>query len=83
MEQNFRNIKLKFVLDGKDVTSQLGSVDFTSNSTPCRMFVTDLSKWPVGSHHLTTTATFTTKINDGMSDYAAGDYIADFTVNVK
>ncbi len=42
-----------------------------------------LSNWPVGKHHIVTTATFTSKINDGTSDYAPGDYVLDYTVNVQ
>ncbi len=83
LEQNFQNIKLKFVLDGKDVTSQLQHVDVPNNGQQCRVYFAALGNWPTGSHHLTTTATFTSQINDGTSDYAAGAYVLDYTVNVK
>jgi hypothetical protein len=32
---------------------------------------------------LTTTATFTTTINDGNSAYAPGDYVLDYEVSVQ
>jgi hypothetical protein len=40
---------------------------------------TALSGWPAGEHHLVTTATFTSAINDGAEDYVSGDYILDYT----
>lgn len=83
LDQNFQNMKLKFVLDGKDVTSQLQHVDLPNSGQQCRVYFAALTSWPTGSHHLVTTVTFTSKINDGTSDYAAGDYVLDYTVNVK
>ena len=52
LDQNFKSIKLKFVLDGKDVTSQLQTSDLPNNGQQCRLFFAALSKWPTGSHHL-------------------------------
>ncbi len=83
LNSNFKNIKLKFVLDGKDVSNQMQTFDTQASGQQCRLVYTALSDWPAGSHHLTTTATFTGKINDGASDYAAGDYVLDYTVNVQ
>jgi hypothetical protein len=83
LQQNFTNIKVKFVADGEDVSSQVNSMDLENNGQQCRVVYTAVTDWPGGEHHLTTTATFTAKINDGTSDYAAGDYILDYTVVVK
>ncbi len=83
LNANFKNIKLKFVLDGKDVTDQMQSFDTQANGQQCRAVYAVLSDWPAGRHHLVTTATFSAKINDGSSDYPAGDYIQDYTVNVQ
>ena len=54
LEQNFKNIKVKFTLDGEDVTDQMSTVDVTSNGQQCRLVFTALSDWPAGEHHLTT-----------------------------
>ena len=83
LDQNMQNIKVKFVLDGKDVTSQIQPKDLPNNGQQCRLFFAALSQWPKGSHHLITTTTFANKINDGTADYPAGDYILDYTVNVQ
>ena len=83
LKQNFDHIQLKFVLDGQDVSNQMNTFDTQNNGQQCRLVYTALSDWPAGEHHLTTTATFTAQINDGTSDYAAGDYILDYKVVVK
>lgn len=83
LDDNFKSIKLKFMLDGKDVTSQMQKSDVPNNGQQCRVYFSSLGNWPAGSHHLATTATFANKINDGTSDYPAGDYLLDYTVNVQ
>jgi C-terminal processing protease CtpA/Prc len=84
LTNNFKSIKLKFTLDGKDVPVSNMQIDTTpSGGQQCQTYYTALSNWPTGSHHIITTATFTGKINDGTSDYDAGDYVSDFTVNVQ
>jgi len=83
LDDNFKSIQLKFVLDGKDVTSQMQHTDLPNNGQQCRVYFAALSNWPKGSHHITTTSTFTSKINDGTADYDAGDYVLDYTVNVQ
>jgi len=84
LNTDLKSIKLKFTLDGKDVPVSNMQVDNApANGQQCQATYTALSNWPAGSHHITTTATFTTKINDGTADYAAGDYVLDYTVNVQ
>ena len=83
LDDNFKSIKLKFMLDGKDVSSQMQTTDVPNNGQQCRVLFASLSNWPAGAHHLTTTATFAGKINDGTSDYPAGDNVLDYTVNVQ
>lgn len=84
LNQNFQNIHLKFMLDGKEVPLDLFvTQDLPNNGQQCRLYFTALSDWPTGEHHLSTTATFTSKINDGTADYKAGDYILDYTVYIN
>lgn len=84
LNQNFQNIELTFVLNGKTIPlDQLRTDDLPAGGQQCRLYYTALSKWMPGEHRLTITATFKTKINDGMSDYPAGDYIMDYTVYVR
>ncbi len=84
LNTNLKSIKLKFTLDGKDVPVSAMQVDNTpSNGQQCQTTFTALGNWPTGSHHIVTTVTFTGKINDGTADYASGDYVLDYTVNVQ
>jgi C-terminal processing protease CtpA/Prc len=84
LNTNLKSIKLKFTLDGKDIPVSDMQIDTTpSQGQQCQTTYTALSNWPTGSHHITTTATFTGKINDGTADYDAGDYVLDYTVNVQ
>ena len=82
LEQNFENIQITFVLDGVDVTEQASTLDDNTQGA-CRLTYFALSDWPVGEHHLVTTATFTAKTNDGTADYAAGDYVVDYVVTAS
>ncbi len=84
LDENFKNITLKFVLDGEEVPLEdLRKEDLENGGVQCRLYYTALSKWTPGEHHLSITATFTAPINDGSAEYAAGDYVLDFAVYVK
>ncbi|MGE5248728.1 MAG: S41 family peptidase [Bacteroidota bacterium] len=84
VEQNLSSIKLKFVLDGQPVgLDKMSTYDTESNGRQCRLLYAALDEWPAGEHHLTTTATFTSTVNDGTQDFQAGDYVLEYTVYVK
>ncbi len=84
LTSNLKNMQFKFTLDGKDVSlSDFATADGSSNGQQCHEIFVALGNWPVGKHHITTTVTYTVKINDGISDYAPGNYISDYTVNVQ
>jgi len=84
LASNFENIELKFVLDDKEVSADsFGTFELETGGQVCRLVYTSLSDWTPGEHHLTTTATFTTKISDGTADYEPGDYVLDYKVYVK
>jgi C-terminal processing protease CtpA/Prc len=81
---NLKNIELKFVLDDKEISADsFGTFETETGGKVCRLIYTSLSDWTAGEHHLTTTATFKAKINDGAADYEPGDYILDYMVYVK
>jgi hypothetical protein len=42
-----------------------------------------MSDWPDGEYKLKAVASFDQKINDGMADYAPGDYIFEYNVTVN
>jgi C-terminal processing protease CtpA/Prc len=81
---NLKNIKLKFLLDGKNVSeTDMAVYDYAPSGQQCHLIYTALSEWPAGEHHLSITATFLGKMNDGTADYDAGDYVLDYLVYVK
>jgi hypothetical protein len=83
-EQNLSQIKLKFTLDGRNVPSdQLSTYDVQSNGRECRLLYAALEDWPGGEHHLETLVTFQSVINDGIKEYAPGEYVLEYTVYVK
>lgn len=84
LEQNFSQIDLKFTLAGKDVpVDQFTVFDVASGGLQCRLVYTSLADWQPGEHSLSSQITFKSKINDGESDYEAGDYLYSYTVYVK
>ncbi|HKY52770.1 MAG TPA: hypothetical protein VJM08_00630 [Anaerolineales bacterium] len=42
-----------------------------------------MSEWPNGKYTLETVTTFKEKINDGLADYEAGDYVHVYNVTVE
>ncbi len=83
LEQNFSQIEVSFELNGEAVPlDKFVTADLPSGDTQCRVIYTALSDWKPGEHHLTTSVTFKTPINDGMGDYSAGDYVSEYSVFV-
>ncbi len=84
LNENFENIDLKFVLDGDEISlDRFKSDDLENSGQKCRIYYTLLSKWPAGEHRLSTTSAFKISINDGDTDYEAGDYISEYSVYLK
>ena len=83
LEQNFKQIDVQFEMNGEVVPlDQFATLELPSGGNQCRIIYTALSDWTTGEHHLTTTVTFKSKINDGMDDYPAGQYVSEFSVFV-
>jgi hypothetical protein len=85
LNQNFDHIKISLYFDdkqlGKDVVHPLS---FTrTDGMVCGDFGVLMTDWTNGTYQLKAVATFDDKINDGIADYAAGDYIFVYNVTVK
>lgn len=84
LAKNFENIQLKFTLDEKEAPADdFATYELETSGQTCRLIYTSLSDWTPGEHHIVTTATFKSKINDGTADYEPGDYVLDYRVYVK
>ena len=85
LTQNFEHITVKLYFNddvlGSDVVHP---ITFTrSDGLLCLDFGVLMSEWPAGEYKLKAVATFDQKINDGLADYDAGDYIFEYKVTVE
>lgn len=84
LEQNFEHIHVKLYFNdqelGRDVVHGITSISPTRQV--CGNLGTLISNWPAGQYKLKIAATFDQKINDGVSDYGAGEYVHEYTVDV-
>jgi hypothetical protein len=84
LQNNFQHIEVSLYFNddklGKDVVHTLSFA--SANNLHCADFGVLMSDWPNGEYQLKAVATFKDKINDGMADYAAGDYVFEYNVTV-
>lgn len=90
LRQNFEHIVVTLYLNDSEIPSDsIHNLSFTSNNLQataplqCVDFGVLLSEWPEGEYTLKAVATFDEEINDGLADYAAGDYIFIYNVTVE
>lgn len=83
--QNFEHIIVKMYINDAELPSDsIHNLSFTSsNNLLCLDFGVLMSEWPEGKYTLEAVATFEDEINDGLADYAAGDYAFIYDVTVK
>ena len=85
LRQNFEHIAVRLYINeeqlGNDVVHNLSYN--TADNLLCIDFGVLLSDWPPGKYKLEAIATFDQKINDGLADYNAGDYIFEYNVTVE
>ena len=85
LQQNLQHITVQLYLNDQKLGSDVAH-SFAyglANGQVCDDVGVLMSDWPPGEYHLKAIATFDAKINDGMGDYPAGDYIYDYTVTVN
>lgn len=84
LQNNFQHIAVSLYFNEKKLgTDVVHTLSFTStNNLHCADFGVLMTDWPNGQYKLKAVATFKDKINDGMADYAAGDYIFEYNVTV-
>jgi len=85
LKQNFEHIEVKLYFNDKELGSDVvHPVTFTRpDGLLCLDFGVMMSDWPNGKYNLEAVASFKEKINDGIADYAAGDYIFIYNVTVE
>jgi hypothetical protein len=84
LQQNFEHIDVKLYYNGErlgyDVVHVTSYAMF--GGMFCGSFGVLISDWTPGEHQLKAVATFDQKINDGWSDFEAGDYVYEYNVTV-
>jgi hypothetical protein len=81
--ENFQHITYLVTIDGQSLdVSSLYQGTSMSNNQICRDYVGIIQSWPSGSHTISITMRLDAKINDGMSDFVAGDYIEVYKITV-
>jgi len=85
LRQNFEHMEVRLYLNddelGNDVVYNL---TFTSpDNLLCLDFGVLILEWPVGEYKLEAVTTFGERINDGLADYEAGDYVYVYNVTVE
>lgn len=85
LRQNFQHINVKLYLNGDELGSDVvHSLSYTSpDSLVCLDFGVLITEWPAGKYELEAIATFDQTINDGLADYASGDYRFVYNVTVE
>jgi hypothetical protein len=85
LQQNFEHINVKLYFNDDELGNDvIHPVTFTgTDGLVCLHYVVLMSDWPNGQYHLEVIATFDEKINDGLADYEAGDYILVYNVTVE
>lgn len=85
LRQNFEHIKVKLYINDDELGSDvIHPLSFTRpDGLVCLDYGVLMSDWPAGKYKLEAAATFDQKINDGIADYTAGDYVFVYNVTVE
>lgn len=85
LKQNFEHIKVKLYLNDEELADDvIHPLTFTRpDGLVCLDYGVLMSDWPAGKYKLEAAATFDEKINDGLADYEAGDYVFVYNVTAE
>lgn len=85
LKQNYQHIKVELFYDGKQLGNDVVHTFSytTTDGMVCGEFGVLFLKIPAGTYRIEAVATFDEKINDGLSDYAAGEYFYEYHVTAQ
>lgn len=85
LNQDLSHIHLKFYFNDQEIPHEyvLSANSTQSNGWECAHGGMLLSNWKPGKYKFRVAANFDVTINDGQSDFEAGDYILEYDVTVK
>lgn len=83
LDENFRHITYLLQIDFESIpVEELAWLDEAGNGGVCRSYSGFVPAWPPGAHTVVMTMRLGQAINDGWSDYPAGDYVDRFNISV-
>jgi hypothetical protein len=83
LDQNFQHIQYLVDVDGQALNiSKLYQENMSSIGQSCKDFVGIIRAWPAGKHTIKITMRLDAQINDGWSNYPAGDYVEIYNLTV-
>jgi hypothetical protein len=85
LAQNFQHIQYLVEVDGRSINVNNLYTETVQDSTTngyCKSYIGLVRTWPTGKHTVKITMRMDAQINDGWSDYPAGDYTDVFNINV-
>lgn len=85
LKENYQHISVELFFDGKQLSNDVVHTYTynTSDGMYCGDFGVLFLKIPAGTYRIEAVATFDKKINDGLSDYDAGEYFYEYHVTVE
>ena len=84
LTQNLEHIRVTFNLNYQEIPlDELVQDHYVDGTSVCHVYYVTLFDWPVGSHHLANIVHIDQPINDGWSDYSAGNRSYKYFVSVK
>lgn len=85
LRQNFEHINVKLSINSDELGSDvIHPISFTRpDGLVCLDYGVLATEWPAGEYQVETAANFDEKINDGLADYEAGDYVFQYSVTVE
>lgn len=85
LSQNFEHINVKLSINGDALRNDvIHPISFTRpDGLLCLDYGVLATEWPAGEYQVEAAANFDEKINDGLADYEAGDYVVQYKVTVE
>lgn len=87
LDENWAKMKYSLTINGSPVDLQrqfaLRSSTDSVNIGPCYTYDGYTTGWSPGEHRVVWTQTIFEDLNDGLSDYAAGDYVMEWVLTVR
>jgi C-terminal processing protease CtpA/Prc len=84
LDDNWERMEFAFELNGQPIDPEDMQFDLVSSANgPCYVLSVLLSDWAYGEHSFVVDVNYTSALNDGFGDYAAGDYVSEFTIFVE